>query len=82
MFACTTLGFQDHVFVLDAPMQNLRGHDANGKDDLPLKDCDPEKLPSGKLLYKCVTHFNGDYQKLLDEITRLQQELVSCQQGH
>lgn len=82
--ACSALGFKDTVYVIDSPNGNLRGHDANGADDKPLSDCDPvpHPSPSAGFEYKCVAHFIPQYHLLLDEIDRLQKELIACQQSH
>lgn len=68
------------VYVLDPPNNNLRA--SKQEDDKPLSDCDPEKLPSGKLEYKCVGMFNSDYGAMLKKISDLEEALKSCQQEH
>ena len=66
-----------NVYVLDPPNNNMRAHDA--AQDRPLSDCNPEKLPSGQINYKCVGMFNADYGSLLKQIADLQAELAACQ---
>lgn len=85
--ACTSLGFKDTVYVLDAPNSNLRGHAVDGSDDKPLASCDPSPVPSSSpapgenLSYPCIVHYISDYKALLNEVARLQTELSACQQG-
>lgn len=68
------------VYVLDPPNNNMRASEQS--QDKPLSDCNPEKLPSGELQYKCVGLFNADYGALLKQISDLQSQLKACQQGH
>lgn len=84
LVACSTSGFVDQgVYVLDPINSNLRGHAEDGSQDRHLSDCDPEPNPSPSphLAYRCVTHFNADYQILLNKIADLETQLVACQQG-
>lgn len=81
LFSCSGIALDGH-YVLDplSTGKELRGKTSN--DDLPLHACDPVKKADGTLDYTCIAFFYQDYQKLLDEVARLQTELKTCQQGH
>lgn len=68
------------VYVLDPANNNMRAHDP--KNDRPLSDCNAEKLPSGEVLFKCVSLFNADYVALTKQIADLTAQLKECQANH
>lgn len=76
--SCSGLAYQDKYYQLD----NVSGHELRGDQpvhDRPLSACDPTQASTGGKAYKCVVHFYPDYQKLLDKITELQNQLTACQ---
>ena len=78
VFSCASAGFEDpNHFILNPENLTLQAHEP--KNDQPIKNC-VVKLVDGSLSYECVVYFETEHRAILNEIDRLEKELITCQQ--